>query len=144
MKKKSKLIILIIIVLVITAFTYTIYKSNKNKYFNKLTYSKFFKKWESNDTFPLVISKLECTYCKLYLPKIEKISKKQKIKVYYIEVDSFTAEESSAFSNLINYSGTPTTVFIVNGDEPSKATRINGNTTEEKIINKFKAANFIK
>ena len=61
-----------------------------------------------------------------------------------VEKDTFTAEKSSAFSNLINYNATPTTVFIKNGEELSKATRINGNVSEQKIINKFKSNDFIK
>ena len=91
-----------------------------------------------------VLSKTECPYCQMYIPKIKKISEEYKINTYYVETDTFTAEESSAFSNLINYNATPTTVFIKNGEELSKATRINGNVSEQKIINKFKSNDFIK
>lgn len=145
MKKKNKIILSIVAIFIITAIIFVlIYNVVKKDYFIKLNYEEFFNKWENDDTFALVISKSECPYCELYTPKIEKISQKYKLNIYYIEVDSFTADESSAFSNLIPYSGTPTTVFIKNGEELSKATRINGNTNEEKIINKFKANEFIK
>lgn len=145
MRKKNKIILSIVAIFIITAIIFVlIYNVVKKDYFIKLNYEEFFNKWENDDTFALVISKSKCPYCELYTPKIEKISQKYKLNIYYIEVDSFTADESSAFSNLIPYSGTPTTVFIKNGEELSKATRINGNTNEEKIINKFKANEFIK
>ena len=145
MKKKNKtiwiIIITIIIVSIVTVLTYNIIKKD---YFTKLNYEEFFNKWENDDTFVLVISKTECPYCRMYIPKIKKISEEYKINTYYVETDTFTAEESSAFSNLINYNATPTTVFIKNGEELSKATRINGNVSEQKIINKFKSNDFIK
>ena len=145
MKKKNKtiwmIIITIIIVSIVTVLTYNIIKKD---YFTKLNYEEFFNKWENDDTFVLVISKTECPYCQMYIPKIKKISEEYKINTYYVETDTFTAEESSAFSNLINYNATPTTVFIKNGEELSKATRINGNVSEQKIINKFKSNDFIK
>ena len=145
MKKKNKtiwiIIITIIIVSIVTVLTYNIIKKD---YFTKLNYEEFFNKWENDDTFVLVISKTECPYCQMYIPKIKKISVEYKINTYYVETDTFTAEESSAFSNLINYNATPTTVFIKNGEELSKATRINGNVSEQKIINKFKSNDFIK
>ena len=145
MKKKNKtlwiIIITIIIVSIVTVLTYNIIKKD---YFTKLNYEEFFNKWENDDTFVLVISKTECPYCQMYIPKIKKISEEYKINTYSVETDTFTAEESSAFSNLINYNATPTTVFIINGEELSKATRINGNVSEQKIINKFKSNDFIK
>ena len=145
MKKKNKtiwiIIITIIIVSIVTVLTYNIIKKD---YFTKLNYEEFFNKWENDDTFVLVISKTECPYCQMYIPKIKKISEEYKINTYYVETDTFTAEESSACSNLINYNATPTTVFIKNGEELSKATRINGNVSEQKIINKFKSNDFIK
>ena len=145
MKKKNKtiwiIIITIIIVSIVTVLTYNIIKKD---YFTKLNYEEFFNKWENDDTFVLVISKTECPYCQMYIPKIKKISEEYKINTYYVETDTFTAEESSAISNLINYNATPTTVFIKNGEELSKATRINGNVSEQKIINKFKSNDFIK
>ena len=145
MKKKNKtiwiIIITIIIVSIVTVLTYNIIKKD---YFTKLNYEEFFNKWENDDTFVLVISKTQCPYCQMYIPKIKKISEEYKINTYYVETDTFTDEESSAFSNLINYNATPTTVFIKNGEELSKATRINGNVSEQKIINKFKSNDFIK
>ena len=86
----------------------------------------------------------KCKFCAKYLPKIKNIANKYELEIFYVETDEFTADESSAFSNLLSYTGTPTTVFITNGEETSKATRINGNATEEKIINKFKVNGFIK
>ena len=110
----------------------------ENHRVEEIDYQTFFNKWKNKDSFILVVSKTKCPYCQLYLPKVEDIAKKYKIKVYYVNTDNFTADESNSFSSYIDYQGsTPTTVFITNGEEKSKLSRIHGNVKYEKIIEKF-------
>ena len=117
----------------------------ENHRVEEIDYQTFFNKWKNKDSFILVVSKTKCPYCQLYLPKVEDIAKKYKIKVYYVNTDNFTADESNSFSSYIDYQGsTPTTVFITNGEEKSKLSRIHGNVKYEKIIEKFKKAGYIK
>lgn len=145
MKKKNKIILIAIIsVIALSIITVITYNLLTKSYTTKLSYSELFNKIENDDSFVLVISKSVCRYCSLYMPKIKKIANDYKIDIYYVEVDSFTADESSAFGNLIYYSATPTTVFITNGEETSKANRISGNASTEKIIEKLKVNNYIK
>jgi len=146
MKKNNNKTITFIIsgIIIIALLTVLIYNFTKKDYLTKLNYLQFFEKWENNESFALVISQTQCKFCAKYLPKIKNIANKYELEIFYVETDEFTADESSAFSNLLSYTGTPTTIFITNGEETSKATRINGNATEEKIINKFKVNGFIK
>ena len=53
-------------------------------------------------------------------------------------------EESAELKKHFSFSGTPTTVFVIDGDEKTAATRINGDVSEEKIISKLKSNGFIK
>lgn len=138
---KSVLIILIVLLLIsVGTIGYDMYQS---RYYKELSYTEFFNKWHNKDSFILVIKQNNCNYCESYMPKIKEISNEYKIKTYYINSSKFTAEESSAFSNFINYSGTPTTVFIVNGEEPTTSNRIDGNSTKDNIINKLRSLKYI-
>lgn len=138
MKKKGIKTLILAISVIICIIIVILYNFLTKDYTTKLSYSEFFNKWNNKESFILVISKSDCYYCNLYMPKIKKIANQNKINIYYVETDNFTADESDAFQNLIYYSGTPTTVFITKGEEQSRANRINGNATTEKILSKLK------
>lgn len=146
MKKKSKkglFIGITIFLLVVLALGWYYY--NENNRLQEISYNTFFKKMQKKDDFVLIVSKTNCQYCEMYLPKMKTIVKDYKLKVYYVEVDKFTAGESDSFSEYIDYYGsTPTTVFIKDGKEESKLNRINGNVKSDKIIEKLKKAGYIK
>lgn len=143
--KKNKKLIISIIVFILVLITLGIYYFYENNRVEEINYKTFFNKWKNKETFILVVSKTECPYCQLYLPKVEDIAKNYKLKIYYVNTDKFTADESDAFSSYIDYQGsTPTTVFITNGEEKTKLNRIHGNVKYEKIIEKFKKAGYIK
>ena len=55
-------------------------------------------------------------------------------------MDSDTTTE---LKKQFSFSGTPTTIFVINGEEKTAATRINGDVSEEKIISKLKSNGFI-
>lgn len=144
-KTSNKKIIILFIIFILVLITLGFYYFYENHRVEEIDYQTFFNKWKNKDSFILVVSKTKCPYCQLYLPKVEDIAKKYKIKVYYVNTDNFTADESNSFSSYIDYQGsTPTTVFITNGEEKSKLSRIHGNVKYEKIIEKFKKAGYIK
>ena len=64
--------------------------------------------------------------------------------VYYLETDQLKEKEEKELKKKFSFSGTPTTVFVIKGDEKTAATRINGDATEEKIISKLKSNGFIE
>ena len=45
---------------------------------------------------------------------------------------------------IFNFDGTPTTVFVIDGEEKTAANRIVGEASEEKITKKLKSNGFIK
>lgn len=144
-KKNSKSFVVGILVFITLVAFLLVYYFYSEKRVEEISYTTFFEKWNNKDSFVLVISKTDCRFCELYLPKVEQIAKDYKLKIYYVNVDKFTAEESDSFSEYIDYnSSTPTTVFITNGEEESKLNRINGNVKSEKIIDKLKKTGYIK
>jgi len=144
-KKNRKLAIILLVVFFIAVVGVTIYYFYENNRVEKISYNTFFEKMQNKDDFILVVSKTDCSYCAMYLPKLESIAKKYRLKIYYVEVDTFTAAESDYFSEYVDYYGsTPTTVFIEDGEEKSKLNRIKGNVSSEKIVEKLKKEGYIK
>ena len=79
-----------------------------------------------------------------YKPTVEKVSKNYKLTIYYLETNLMSKKESEKFKKYITYSGTPTTVFIIDGEEKTVANRLDGAVEESKLIEKLKSNGFIK
>ena len=86
----------------------------------------------------------DCNNCVELKPKIINILEKYKIDMFYINTNDFSEEEYNSFNKIVNYSGTPTIIFVKDGDEETVASRIVGNISEEKVLAKFKANGIIK
>jgi len=117
--------------------------SNQNVY--QINYKEFNNLINNQENFILYIGSGTCINCTEFKPKFESIIKKNKISdAYYIDLDEFSDEEKKSFYKVINITGTPTVIFITDGEEKSSFNRINGNVTEEKIITRLKANGYIK
>jgi hypothetical protein len=60
-----------------------------------------------------------------------------------LETDLLSEEKYTELKTMFNFNGTPTTVFVIDGEEKTAANRINGDVSEEKIISKLKSNGFI-
>lgn len=142
MKKKNIIIISVILIILITGISYIIINSNSNLI--KLNYKEILEKIENKDNFVLCVSSSECMHCNEYKPKLKKIANRYDLKIYYINIDELTKKEYENFKKDLNFDGgTPVTIFFKNGEEKTTATRIEGNTKIEKIIDKLKNNGFI-
>ena len=73
-----------------------------------------------------------------------KIENKYKINIYYTDIDKYNKTDLEKFNKLISFDGgTPVTIFIKNGEEKTTATRIEGDVSTDKIIDKLKKNGFI-
>lgn len=146
MKKKKFLVIFsIILVVAITVILIcnNLYFDNRN--FIKLSYDEILEKVNSKEDFVLCVSASECTHCKSYKPKLKKISKDYDIKIYYTDIDKFDEKDYDEFKDKFSFDGgTPTTIFFKDGEEKTTATRIEGDISIERTIDKFKKNGFIK
>lgn len=143
MKAKKKAIILGSICLVILIGAFIADRVLSKSYFKELKFDEVIEKIENKDDFVLLISQTTCTHCISYKPKLEEVANEYKINIYYIEVDLLDDEERDKFSSYINFSSTPVTVFLKNGEESTVANRINGDASKDKIENKLKSNGFI-
>ena len=141
--KKMKYIICGILVIIGLGIGYFLFSLNDNLV--KLDYSELIKKIDNKEDFVLCISRTTCSHCDAYKPKLRKIANKYDIKIYYTDVDLYDINDLEDFSSKISFDGsTPITLFIKNGEETTTATRIEGNVSTDKIIDKLKKNGYIK
>ena len=132
--------IIIIIILAIILIT----KLNTKNNLHELSYNEVLEKIENKETFVLCISRTTCSHCNSYKPKLKKISSNYNIDIYYIDIDLYTKEEQNDFNTRLSFDGsTPTTVFLINGEEKTTSSRLIGNVSYDKIIDKLKKNGFI-
>ncbi len=143
-RAKKRVLILVIICVIVLAGALIADIVLGKSYLNEIKFDKVVEKIENKDSFVLLLSQTTCSHCMDFKPKLARVAKEKKINIYYLETDLLSEEETTKLKSYFSFSGTPTTVFITNGEEKTAATRINGDVTEEKIINKLKSNGFLK
>ncbi|MCI8588641.1 MAG: thioredoxin family protein [Bacilli bacterium] len=109
-------------------------------YLVEISYDEYKQLLENKETFVLEVMKNDCISCKGIRPKLKKIAEKHKIEIKYIDLGKLKEEQIDTFG----VSATPTIIFYTEGEEETTSARIEGNISEKKIIEKFKASSFIK
>lgn len=142
--RKNIFVIAIISLIAIIGGLFIYNYFNKSKLY-ELTVDEVIEKINNKENIILCISRTNCSHCQDYKPKLDKISKKYNLEIFYIDIDKYGDEKESEFKKYISFDGsTPVTVFIKNGEEKTVSNRIFGNTNYDKIIKKFKKEGFIK
>lgn len=143
MKLKKKIIILVSICIVILIGAITLDIIFGKSYLKEIKYDDLINKIEGKEDLVLLVSQTTCSHCISYKPKLKNVANDYKLTIYYIDVDLLSDKQLEEFKSYVNFSSTPTTVFLKEGTETTVATRINGNASEEKIIKKLKSNGFI-
>lgn len=144
--KNKKWIYIIIIIIILLLLLFLGYKLffEKNR-FVLLNYNEIIDKVNNKDSFVLCVTATDCIHCQDYKPKLKSIANKYNIDIFYTDVDTFSEEDYEKFKTEFSFDGsTPTTIFFNDGEEKTTATRIEGNVSTEKVINKLKKNGFIK
>ena len=141
-KKKYLLIASILIVILGIIIGYFLFSMDDNLV--RLSYDEIMEKIDNKESFILCISRTTCSHCNVYKPKLRKVANKYDIKIYYTDVDKYSKNDLKDFNSKISFDGgTPTTLFIKDGKEKTTATRIEGDVSIEKIVDKLKKNGFI-
>lgn len=143
MMSRKRLVVMIICFFVIVIGSFIISSIFDKDYLKEIKYNEVVKKIENKDSFVLLLSQTTCSHCMDYKPKLAKVAKKYKVEIFYLETDLLDDDTHKELKTYFNFSGTPTTVFVIDGEEKTAANRINGDTSEQKIINKLKSNGFI-
>ena len=151
-KKKQNLVnLLIIVILTIAVCSGCYYLINKNNNKSEIKYSNvnvisidsLRDKISNKESFILVITRDNCSHCQAFLPVINKIGIKYNVTFYACSQTDLSDDDLTYLRNVANISGTPTTVFIQNGEETSTTNRLVGETPEYRVIEKLKAMGYI-
>ncbi len=144
MKSKTFKLILGILIIIFVGIIIGYFIFNKNNNLIKLDYKDIVNKIDNKESFVLCVSRTTCSHCQSYKPKLQKVANKYNIKIYYTDIDTYNKDELNDFNSRITFDGgTPVTLFIKNGEEKTTATRIEGDVSNDKIIDKLKKNVFI-
>lgn len=150
MKKNIFIIIgIIVVAFAVIGLVYastTLNKKNKDidSHLVEISITELQEKVDNKESFILVISQTNCSHCAEYKPVLKEVLADYDIIAYEIDEKKLSTEENGQLKNIANISGTPTTVFIVNGEEKNTQSRLVGSANKTKIINRLKANGYIK
>ena len=152
-KEKSKNILTIIIILIsISAIGGLIFAgitlNKKNEKVDhsliSITYKELDEKMKNKESFILVISRTDCSHCASYKPKLKSILTDNNLVAYEIATDTLEKKDEKKFKSLFTIQGTPTTVFITDGEEKTVSNRLIGDVSSNKVIERLKSLGYIK
>lgn len=116
----------------------------KEEYLIELDRKGIQEKIENKEDFILVYSRKGCSHCAEYLPVLENVLTDYKVKGYYIDSEKFSKDDLKYVNSIANISGTPTTVFIEDGEETTVVNRIVGTANRKKIVETLKDRGYIE
>ena len=105
---------------------------------HQLTYEEYQEKIDNKEEFVVILERATCPHCVTYLPVAEQFAKDNNVPMYYVDTDTFTAEDWEGFEKSNSYLkkskgnwGTPTTVVLVGSQAVSY---IEGASTAEDLL----------
>ena len=146
-KKKNIILGVLVVILVILICTILIVIGSKNskgyQSIEELNLSTLKDKINNKEKFVLVVTQTGCSHCMAYLPVLEEVGEDYKLKFYDINITNLEDDEKTEFNKLVRISGTPTTIFYVDGEEVSTSSRLVGEKSKDKIISRLKSEGYI-
>lgn len=137
MKKIGLLFSILVLTVILTGC------GEKYKTYVDVTYNELEQKLENKETFAFVIGSSTCSACKAYKVTMDKLIKKYQIPVYYIKTDLLSEEDNNKLSSKFYFQYTPTTIFIVEGEEKTTYDRIVGAAEAKDVIKKLEKYNLL-
>lgn len=120
--------------------------NNKNESNNlvEMNTKAFKEKINNKDSFILLITKEGCSHCAEYLPVFINVLEKYNLTAYKLDLADMSDSDKEYLADIANISGTPTTVFIENGEETTVLNRIVGSASRKTVIDRLKTMKYIK
>lgn len=114
--------------------------------YNEISITELTTMVENENTFVLVIGQENCTYCDSYKETMKKIIDNYDLDIKYINVSQLSEEEVESLNEFLcsSYSGTPTTIFFVDGIEKTTYNRIDGNQSYSIVKDKLISQGYIE
>ena len=118
--------------------------SSKEEHIKEISFNEFKEKIEKKDSFALYIGNKNCSHCVSYLPTLKSVLNKYNVTIYHLDNSKLSDSEQTNLKAYASISGTPTVLFITDGEEETTLNRIVGETTKEETIEIFKTNGYIK
>lgn len=133
-----------IIAIIYAAITLNKQEKIEDSYLIELTFNELEEKINNKESFVLVFTQTQCNHCHEYKPVLKRTLAKKKFYAYEIVLDHLSKKEKAKLNDIANVSGTPTTVFIIDGAEVNSSSRLVGIQQEDKIVNRLKYYGYIE
>ncbi|MDD2377536.1 MAG: thioredoxin family protein [Bacilli bacterium] len=108
-----------------------------------ITFEEYNNLINNKEDFILIIGKEECSYCKDYLETLNVVIKNYDVTFNYLDTSLLSIDEQKKL-NKYRIGGTPTTIFIVDGEEKTIHNRIDGTADYDYIVNRLISTGYIK
>ena len=114
--------------------------------YDTISYDKLMTMLKEKESFILFIGSDTCSHCTVYKKTLERVIKEYNVDVKYIDISELDKEQDEKLTSTINFTGTPTTVFILDGKENNETgvNRIKGAKSYSEVVEKFKKNGYIK
>lgn len=110
----------------------------------ELNFDELQKKIDNKETFILVLTQTDCSHCITYKPILKETLNEVDLYAYELQTNKLTKEETTKLKDIANASGTPTTIFIRDGQEISTSVRLVGSKSKSQIISRLESLGYIK
>ena len=130
------------LILIISLFIISGCSSNKT--YEEISYSDLNNMLDNKEDFILFIGSDTCSACQIYEGTLNNVIEEYNVDVKYVDLSKLSDKDESVLTSEFPITGTPTTVFVVNGKEKDTHNRIVGSAKKSKIVEKFKENGYIK
>ena len=134
--------VLVIIALMIVGLSFGC--SNGLSTYKEIDYDAYKEMINNKESFILFIGSDECSHCADYEITLNRVIKKYNVEVNYLNLLDMSNEQLNEFKSQISFTGTPTTIFIKNGEEDSHYNRIVGAVDYDEVVKKFEDNGYIE
>ena len=111
---------------------------------HQLTYAEYQEKIDNNEEFVIILERATCSHCVTYMPIAEQFASDNKLPMYYVDTDTFTAEDWEGFEKSNSYLrkakgdwGTPTTLVLAGSETVDYVVGVTEADALKEMYNKY-------
>lgn len=132
------------IMFVISLFLFTGCSNSKFTTYTEISYDDYVNMMDNGESFPLVIGSSTCSACSMFKGTMESFISKYQVNVRYLDISKLSDEQFNLLKSEINFSSTPTTIFVENGKHTSVYYRIVGSENLSNVVKAYTKMGYLK
>ena len=129
---------------VISLFLFTGCSNGKLTTYTEISYDDYVNMMDNGESFPLVIGSSTCSACSMFKGTMESFISKYQVNVRYLDISKLSDEQFNLLKSEINFSSTPTTIFVENGKHTSVYYRIVGSENLSNVVKAYTKMGYLK